>query len=422
MHQRLFRFLEVCEVLFCMQFGFRTGHSTDHALISLTETIKASLDKKRFGCGIFIDLQKAFDTVNHDILLKKLEHYGIRGTALNWFKSYLSNRKQFVSINGHSSSLANISCGVPQGSVLGPLLFLIYINDLPDSSHFLSFFLFADDTNIYCESDNLELLTKKVNRELKKVKLWLDSNKLALNIEKTNWVLFHSPWKKLTVHNNLKIGKQYIQRTKYVKFLGVLMDEHLTWKYHTTELCKKLSKTAGIFFKVRHYVPLPTLISLYNSLFLPFLNYGISAWGMTYESYLDPLFKLQKKILRCIKFEPFSSSSTPIFQSLKFLKVEDILHLNILTFVYKSINKLSPSCFHDYFQPNSSVHRIGTRQATRGDLFKSFKNTTLYGLQSIQFFGSKLWNTLPLFIRVASSVVVFRSKLKSYFLDSYSQN
>ena len=144
-----------------MQFGFRTGHSTDHALISLTETIKASLDKKRFGCGIFIDLQKAFDTVNHDILLKKLEHYGIRGTALNWFKSYLSNRKQFVSINGHSSSLANISCGAPQGSVLGPLLFLIHINDLPDSSHFLSFFLFADNTNIYCESDNLELLTKK---------------------------------------------------------------------------------------------------------------------------------------------------------------------------------------------------------------------------------------------------------------------
>ena len=292
--------------LCCMQSGFKTT-------FSLTETIKASLDKKRFGCGIFIDLQKAFDTVNHDILLKKLEHYGIRGTALNWFKSYLSNRKQFVSINGHSSSLANISCGVPQGSVLGPLLFLIYINDLPDSSHFLSFFLFADDTNIYCESDNLELLTKKVNRELKKVKLWLDSNKLALNIEKTNWVLFHSPWKKLTVHNNLKIGKQYIQRTKFVKFLGVLMDEHLTWKYHTTKLCKKLSKTAGIFFKVRHYVPLPTLISLYNSLFLPFLNYGISAWGMTYESYLDPLFKLQKKILRCIKFKPFSASSTPIF-------------------------------------------------------------------------------------------------------------
>ena len=136
---------------------------------------------------------------------------------------------------------------------------------------------------------------------------------------------------------------------------------------------------------MRHYAPLPTLVSLYHLqltfLVLPQL-YGISAWGMTYESYLNPLFILQMKILRCIKFEPFLSHSTPIFQSLKTLKIVDVLHLNILTFVYKSINMLSPSYFHDYFQPNSSVHRSGTRQATRGDLFKSIKNTTLYGLQT----------------------------------------
>ena len=271
MHKRLYRFLEICEILCCMQFGFRTGHSTDHALVSLTETIKSSLDKNRYGCGIFIDLQKAFDTVNHELLLKKLEHYGIRGIALNWFYSYLSCRKQFVSVNGHSSSLREISCGVPQGSVLGPLLFLIYINDLPNSSQLLSFFLFADDTNIYYESNDLAILMRRVNKELKKLKLWLDSNKLAFNVDKTNFVLFHSPHKKLSEYADLKIGKQFIQRTLYVKFLGVMIDEHLTWKYHTTELCKKLSRTAGIFFKVRHHVPLPTLICLYNSLFSSFL-------------------------------------------------------------------------------------------------------------------------------------------------------
>ena len=198
------------------------------------------------------------------------------------------------------------------------------------------------------------------------------------------------------------------------------MDEHLTWKFHITELCKKLSKTVGIFFKVRHYALLPTLASLYNSLFLSFLSYGILVWGVTFESYLNPLLNLQKKVLRSIKFQPLSSPSTQIFQSLKVLKIWDILYLKILTFVYKSVNKLSPSCFHDYFTLTSSVHRTGTRQATRVDIFMSTINTTLYGLKTIQHFGVKLWNTIPLYIRVASSTKSFCSKLKSYFLDLYS--
>ena len=420
MQRRLQEFLETSEVLFCMQFGFRSGHSTEHALISLTESIKTTLDNKRLGCGIFIDLQKAFDTVNHEILLKKLEHYGIRDTALAWFESYLTNRRQMVSINGYNSSMCSISCGVPQGSVLGPLLFLIYINDLPNVSSMLSFFLFADDTNIYFEAVDLNTLTQTINKELSKVKSWLDCNKLALNIDKTNFVLFHSPRKIIPDQINIKFGYKKVSRAKYVKFLGVLLDEHLSWKYHITELHKKLSKTSGIFFKIRHYIPLQPLISLYHSLFSSFLNYGITAWGLTYDTYLKPLFLLQKKILRCISFQNFAAPSAPIFHSLRILKLEDMIHFNILTFAYKAINKLSPACFHNFFTPNSSVHRFGTRQVTRGDLFKSLKNTTLYGLKTIQYFGSKLWNTLPLFIRVSNSVLIFRSNLKTFFIDSYS--
>ena len=160
MYERLYNFLVKHEILHELQFGFRANHSINHALVSLKEAIKNSLDNRRFSCGIFIDLQKAFDTVNHNILSMKLEYYGIRGTALDWFKSYLSDRKQYVSVNGSNSSCLSVTCGVPQGSVLGPLLFLIYINDLPRSSKKLTFYPFADDTNIYYESNNPDLLQK----------------------------------------------------------------------------------------------------------------------------------------------------------------------------------------------------------------------------------------------------------------------
>ena len=167
-YECLYKFLEKHEIWYSLQFGFCASHSINHALVSLTEAIKNSLDNRKFGCGIFIDLQKALDTVNHHILLMKLEHYGIRGTTLNWFESYLSDRKQCVSVNGSYSCYLSVTCRVPQGSVLGPLLFLIYINDLPLSSSKLAFYLFADDTNIYCEFESLDQLQSVVNRELKK--------------------------------------------------------------------------------------------------------------------------------------------------------------------------------------------------------------------------------------------------------------
>ena len=167
MYIHLYKFLENHEILYTLQFGFCANHSINHALVSLTEAIKNSLENRKFGCGILIDLQKAFDTVNHDILLTKLEHYGIRGSDLDWFKSYLSDRKQYVSVNESNSSYLDATCGVPQGSVLGPLFLLIYINDLPQSSSKLAFYLFADDTNIYYEADNIILLQRTVNKDLK---------------------------------------------------------------------------------------------------------------------------------------------------------------------------------------------------------------------------------------------------------------
>ena len=238
MYKRLYRFLEIHKALYSLQFGFQEIHSIDYALVSLTEAVRYTLDNKRFGCGIFIDLQKAFDTVNHKMLLLKLEHYGIRGCVLEWFRSFLSERKQYVSVNGSNSNLLSITCGAPQGSVLGPLLFLIYINDLPNVSKKLTFYLFADDTNIYCESKNVSDLMRTVNKELRSVKKWLDANKLSLNIDKTNYIIFHSPSVRIPSDAVIKIGKKHIKRVKFVKFLGLLLDEHLSWKYHLSELSK----------------------------------------------------------------------------------------------------------------------------------------------------------------------------------------
>ena len=224
MRKRLYAFLERHNVLFQNQFGFRRKKVLLFMLLPKSEMIKETIDNGKFGCGVFIDLRKAFDTVNHEILLVKLEHYGIRGKVLNWFQSYLSNRKQYVSFNGHSSELLEINGGVPQGSVLGPLLFLIYINDLPNISKVLNFYLFADDTNIYYESASLQDLEKTINKELNKLYLWLNVNRLSLNIDKTNYIIFHPYNKPVKHHITIKINEKAINEKECITYLDVLID------------------------------------------------------------------------------------------------------------------------------------------------------------------------------------------------------
>ena len=197
-YKRLFNFLDINNLIYLFQFGFRPKYSTNHALINFTESITQSLDEGSFGCGIFVDLQKTFDTVDHKILLHKLEYYGIRGVCNDWFKSYLSDRKQFVSINGYNSDLMPVDCGVPQGSVLGPLLFLIYINDLHKAIQYCKVHHFADDTNLFHTSKSVKNLNKLVNRNMKHLNNWLSVNKISLNVEKTEVVIFKPPKKVYT--------------------------------------------------------------------------------------------------------------------------------------------------------------------------------------------------------------------------------
>ena len=180
MYKRFYTFLNKNNVIYNLQLKFRQQYSTSQALINITENIKKALDDGNIDCGVFVDLQKAFDTVDHQILLAKLNHYGIRGVSNDWFKSYLSNRNQYVSINGYESGLAALNCGVPQGSVLGPLLFLLYINDLNQAIKFCKVYHFADETNLLCLSNSIKKLNKLVNADLQHLANWLNTNKISL--------------------------------------------------------------------------------------------------------------------------------------------------------------------------------------------------------------------------------------------------
>ena len=229
LHSRLYSFLEKHQCLYQNQFGFRQGHSTKYALISLTENIRKALDKGQFAAGIFIDLQKAFDTVEHSILLRKLDHYGIRGVANNLFKSYLSNRHHTAIINNVCSDKILIKHGVPQGSVLGPLLFLIYINDLHFAIKHSQTLHFADDTSLLCCNNSLKQLNQNVNEDLKLLCIWLRTNKISLNTKKTELIiLFRSKQKKINKHLNFRLSGQKLTPSKQVQYLGVTLDEHLS--------------------------------------------------------------------------------------------------------------------------------------------------------------------------------------------------
>ena len=275
------------------------------------------------------------DTVHHSILLSKLNHYGIRGIAGDWFRSFITNRKQFVTVNGSNSDLLLITCGVSQGSVLGPLLFLFYINDLPNTSSLLKFHLFADDTSIYYPSRNLSDIESLVNTELKSFANWMKANRLSISTSKTNFILFHSPKNKPRKTLNVKIGGNAINEVQSVKYLGVEFDSNLTWKPHISQLSLKLSKTVGVLSKIRYFVNSDVLVMLYYALIFSFLNYRIETWGLTYPSYLKPISIIQKKCIRIMTFSGPQSHSEPLLRSLNLLKFTDLITFQILNFIHK---------------------------------------------------------------------------------------
>jgi len=423
LYVRMYNFITNNNLFYGRQYGFRHKHSTNHALISLTENIKSHLDKKNIVCGIFIDLEKAFDTVNHAILSDKLYQYGFRGDFNSLMKSYLFNRKQFVSINGFDSKIKTITCGVPQGSSLGPLLFLIYINDFRHclinsySGHF------ADDTYIMYANKNIKSIETVINYELKLAIKWMNLNKLSLNVDKTNLILFHSKYKKLDLKKfSIKLNGKKLLPVDFVKYLGMYIDKHLSWDYHISQLAKKLSRSNGILSKLRYNTPINVRIQVYYAIFYSYLNYGCNMWGLTFEANLNIIRILQKKCLRIITFSDFNSHTNQLFLDHEILKLDEIIKLNQLKLIYDYKNNLLPGDIQSLFNLERNIHSYETSGISKDLLYIPSIQSSNYGNKSLKFQGPYLWNkTVKAYpnLNDVNSSYRFKHFIKSIFLTSY---
>ena len=422
MHSRLYKFLSNNESLYHLQFGFREKHSTNHALLSIVEKIRENLDNKTFSCGVFVDLEKAFDTVNHKILLKKLEYYGVRGPANSWFSSYLSSRKQSVVFDGIFSSSMNITCGVPQGSILGPLLFLIYINDMHKAVKFSSVFHFADDTNLVYHNKNPKLLRKHMNADLRNLYSWLCANRLSLNVSKTEFIIFRPPKAKLLNRITLSLNGTKIFESTKIRYLGVILDNKLAWNHHIIELRKKLNRGIGILYKLnRIKCNKRILLSLYFSIFQSHLTYGICVWGNSDYSQLNKIFLCQKRAIRIVAGLDFKSPTNEAFKDLGILKLEDIFKYSISVVMWDQDHALLPACFSDFFKNIRDIHNHETRSYTAHKLSENvIVHTKSHGESMLKFQGPKILNELKNHTFYSSKTKKgFLKKYKNYMLSLY---
>ena len=408
-YNRMIEFIDQNNILSANQFGFRKGFSTESAIIQFINNVHNGLNKRNHTVAIFMDLSKAFDVLDHNILYKKLEHYGFRGKFLDLLVSFISNRNYFVSANGFISDTKTVNIGVPQGSTLGPLLFLLYVNDMSNSSEIINFTQFADDTTLTHSGPNLKVLTNELEKELSNVLDWLLANKLIINLSKTHSMLFTN--KRVDRKITIRANNSNLEQKTECKFLGVIVDDRLTWKSHINHISSKISKSLAILRLLKYTFPKQILKTLYMSLIQPYFNYCNIIWGAADKTTIEPLFILQKKAIRLVNRVHYLEHTNPLFQSMKILTIYQQYDLNCILFIYKCLNSNLYLSYKNKMIRNSQYHSYNTRNNSNfrlpGCRLKNIR-------QSFFYKGIDLWNRLNSNLTIFKPNILFKSNLSSF--------
>ena len=412
MYKRVIQFCTNNNIITKDQYGFQSGKSTETALTSYSRDILSAFDDQLYTISVFLDLSKAFDTVDHNILLKKLDHYGMRDNVYKWFQSYLSDRQQFVVYKKSKSDKQIISFGMPQGGTMGPLLFILYVNDLVNSNRLFNSILFADDTTLYASHSNLNTLVHLVNTELNNVHSWMIANKLTLNIDKTKYIIHHRKKKRPPDIDAIKIGNVNITEVENIKFLGVIVDKELKWNSHILNIKNKISKQCGILYLVRNCFSRDVLKQLYYTLIYPYLTYCHTVWATAGITKINKVELVQKRVIRTITYKRKFDHTHPLFKSLRLLKWEDVNVYFTAVFVYKTINNLNSLQLFNF--------RLNERYNLRysNDLVIPAL-ASAQSQKSVAYHGVTIWNALPVHIRERPSLSTFKIALKCHLLSKY---
>ena len=405
-HRQVYSFLVEHNLLHPAQHGFRQMRSTQTALLNVVDQWLKNMDNSEVTGVVFIDIAKAFDTVKHSLVIDKLQNIEIKNLELEWFRSYLNNRKLKVVFNGATSSERLITC-VPQGSALGPLLFLIYINTLPNAVKHSKINMFADDTAIFLNGKKSKDIEQKLNSDLRSISCWLEQNGLAPNAFKCECILIGTPQKlRMEQPIQLRLGQNNIKMVNSSKYLGLMVDSHISWSEHVDALSKKVSSRIGLMSRIRNYLDSSTSKLIYNPIVLPLFDYCDVVWDCCNASSKVKLQNLQNRARKVIlKSESPQSKGLTLDERRRFHKA---------AFMYKCLHH-EDNGFELYCTRRSEIHHHNTR---RKNDFAIPKPKTEQLKRTFQYSGIQIWNSLPIDIKTSNSLQGFKSKYFKFYFKS----